>query len=303
MSRYRFLFAFLMVAFAAALIGCSDDQIVNPGTVADLDEAALTAIIDASGDFQHDVVSHAVPDTTASLAAAVTEQYFWWREYTSSARTIAFEFFAADSMHNYPYATAAITTTFNGQFHVVHRDTMGVYTHTTKSLVDVITQKAQFEQMFSETSPNRGWILTDVTNIVGHSEPTTRSIANLNLYPATSPNSSFFNATFMDFHQPAQKPLFELNENVNMMIQSDDGTNVVYRHDWYIGGASRTEVINQDFGFYSDAMTTPTTLTSAEAARVLVIDAIADGVINGSAPYNAYIWAIPYAVNLGGMPR
>ena len=79
----------LVIAFAAivtCIASCSDESVVN--NPVNPDEAAIGEIISASLEFEHDLVSHAIPDTTASSLAAAEERYFWWRQYTSAARTV-----------------------------------------------------------------------------------------------------------------------------------------------------------------------------------------------------------------------
>jgi hypothetical protein len=298
MFPYRVSLIVVFAAVIASLAGCSDDNVVN--NPVNPDEAAIGEIIGASSEFEHDVVSHSVPDTTAASLAAAVERYFWWRQYTSATRTVDVEFIAADSAIAYPHATASITTTFTGQLHIVHRDTADAYTHSTKPVVDVVTQTATFEQRYAVDFSDRGWVRTELSNLVGYSQGSTLSIDALSLFPETSPDVSYTSADFADLHAPADRPTFGLDENVYIMVQAGDGTDRVFRHDWYSGGVSRTEATNQDFGYYSDQMLTPASLASGEAFRFILVDVIGEGVIDGSAAYTAYLWGIPYVVDAGG---
>lgn len=299
MFRYRFAFAVMLVVVAAAVFGCSDDQIVNPGTAVNPDEAALTSMMNSAVEFQHDVVSHTVPDTTVSLG---TDMYFWWREYASTDRQFDFNITPADLANPNSLADVNITTTCTGTLHIVHRDASSVYTHTTKPLVDVFTQSASFEQLFSDTSTNRGWVLQTLSNPIGGSNPTSLSIQSVSLYPASSPTQNYYEASFANQHTTSSEPMFALDEQINVMMQSGNGTNDAFRHDYYSGGCAVQGLVNQDFGFYTDVMNTPASLTSAEASRAIVVDVLATGVIDGSADYDAIIWVIPYNVDLGGTP-
>jgi hypothetical protein len=306
MRTTRVLIIFGLVALIAAFVGCSDDKkVVNTGNLS-LDQQAITDLVNLSSEFEHDVVSHSVPDTTAATlapTAAATERWFWWRQYTSRDRQVTVTTFPADSVHTYPHADVTVSTTFTGSLHIVHRDINAVYVHTSQPISDVFTQTARFEQWFSETSPNRGWQRTQISNILGGSSSTTVELLTVNVDPATSSDRMYNNETFMDLYDVANKLDLEENEQVNLWAQSGTGTNRLFRHDWAAGQATRVELTNQDFGFYSDVTTTPSALSSAQAERHLVIDVIAPGVIETGATYDAVIWAVPYLIHVLGTPQ
>ena len=91
MRTTRVLFTLAMVALVAALLGCSSDNIVDPDNLTP-DQQAIEGLVNQLPEFEHDVLSHSVPDTTAAAvvaSAAATERYFWWREYTSTERDVS----------------------------------------------------------------------------------------------------------------------------------------------------------------------------------------------------------------------
>lgn len=289
-----------LVALIAAFAGCSDDEmVVNTGNLTP-DQQAVTNLVNLSPEFEHDVVAHSVPDTTATLApgAAAPEGRFWWRDYTSRNRVVTVVTYPTDVNHTYPYADVTVVTTFSGSLHVVYRDTNGVYSRTSQAIADVFTQYGRFEQLFSDTSPNRGWQLRQMSNIVGGSNPTALDIATLGVEAATSTDRTFSSQDFMNLYDVTSRMTLEQNESVHLMAQSGTGNNRLFRHDWTTGQVTRAEFVNQDFGYYSDAHTTPTSLSSAQAERHLVIDVIAPGVIESGATYDALIWAVPYHINV-----
>ena len=96
--------------------------------------------------------------------------------------------------------------------------------------------------------------------------------------------------------------MLETDEQVNLVVQSGTGTNRVFRHDFYASTVLRQEMTNLDLGYYAQGLTTPTALSSFDADRVMVLDVIAPGVIDGSATYQSLIWAVPYRVKLSGAP-
>ena len=289
-----------LVALIAAFAGCSDDEmVVNTGNLTP-DQQAVTNLVNQSSEFEHDVVSHSVPDTTATLApgAAAPEGRFWWREYTTRNRVVTVNTYPADVNHTYPYADVTVRTTFSGSLNVVYRDTNGVYSRTSQAIADVFTQYGRYEQLFSDTSPNRGWQLRQISNILGGSNPTALEITTVAVNPATSADRQFSSQDFMNLYDVASRMTLEQDEVVRLMAQSGAGSNRLFRHDWSTGQVTRVEFVNQDFGFYSDAHTTPTSLTSAQAERHLVVDVIAPGVLESGATYDAIIWAVPYHINV-----
>lgn len=294
MRTHRVLFAVTLAVLVGIFAGCSDDKGVNSGQT--LDQQAIANVINTSSAFEHDVVAHDVPDTTAVVAGV--ESYFWWREYTAVNRQLTIDVQPADSTHTDPYASVSVATTFTGALHIVHYSAADVYTHSTKLLVDVFTQNASFEQQLSVDSPNRGWVQTEMSNIVGGSVPTTMTINTLNIDAAQGDDRLYTDQTIADPYVTADQMVLGLDENVNIWVQSGAGTNRVFRHDWSDGSATREELTNLELGFYSQQMTTPTTLTLAQAQRHMVIDVIAPDVITGPAAYDARVWAVPYAVNL-----
>jgi hypothetical protein len=305
MRTLRVLIVLGLVALIAAFVGCSDEtKVVNEGGLT-LDQQAVTDLVNQASEFEHDVVSHAVPDTTATLApgAAAPEARFWWRQYSARNRQVTVNTFPADVDHTYPRAEVTVQTTFTGFLHVVHRDTGGAYTRTSQAISDVFTQYATFEQWFSDMSPNRGWQCTQISNILGGPESSSLDIATVDVNPATSEGRLYSSESFMTQYNPTTRMDLQENEQVYLMAQSGSGTNRLFRHDWADGQAARVELSNQDLGFYSDNLTTPTPLSAAQAQRHLVIDAIAPGVIESGATYDAIIWAIPYVINTGGDPN
>jgi hypothetical protein len=303
MRNHRVLFVAVLILLVGVYAGCSDDN--NPLNTDNQtpDQQAIQGLIDQSSEFQHDVLSHAIPDTNASLAAAVTEQYFWWRQYTTSERTLTINTLPADSANDYDYADVEVVSSFSGLFHVVHRDTSGAFSHSTRTITDTYTQTARFERWNPETAANRGWAPAEISNIVGMSSPSTMAINTLNIDPATTPDVMYSAADFTDPYSVAQLLTLETDELVRFWVESGSGQNRVYRHDWYNTGVSRSEMTNMDLGYYTTQMTTPTALSSFDAARALVIDVIAPGVIDGQAPYDAVIWAVPYAIEAAGTPQ
>jgi hypothetical protein len=294
MLTNRFLLSALAVLLVAGVVGCSDDT--PTGTALTPDESAIVDLVSGASVFGHDVVSHLVPDTTAGAGA----QTFWWREYTTSDAQTDFEFFDADQQVAYPYAVVTLTSTFSGNLHVVDRDAGGVYTHTTKALVDVFTQTARFEQQFLETSPNRGWVLAAISNIVGGSSPSTLSIDNVTFDASTSPDVALTSGAMSTLYPLANRYTLEIDEQVSVILQSGSGVNDSYLHDAYAADITTFAMSNQDYGWYSLQVNAPTPLTTADAQRTLVIDVLADGVVDGATPYDAKIWAVPYVVDLGG---
>jgi hypothetical protein len=296
-----------LVALVAVFAGCSDDgsNVVDSNNLT-LDQQAVADLINLSSEFQHDVTSHVVPDTTATTVrsgAAVVEGRFWWRTYSSVNRQLTIDTYPADSLNTYDYADVSIVSTYGGTFHVVHRDTLGVYSHSTQAISDVFTQNGRFEQWFSEATANRGWVRTELSNIVGGSNPSALDIQVLSIDAETSTDKFYTAADFATLYPTASKLTLDESEQINLMAQSGLGTNRLFRHDWATGTASREELTNQDLGFYSNTHITPTALTSAQSQRLLVLDVIAPGVIESGATYDALIWAVPYAVNIGGTPQ
>jgi hypothetical protein len=305
MRTARVLFILGLAALFAAFVGCSDEtKVVNDGGLTP-DQQAITDLVNLSPEFQHDIVSHAVPDTGATLApgAAVPEARFWWRQYATFDRQVTVNTFPADDQHTFAHADVTVKTTCAGTLNVVHRDTNGVYTHTSQAISDVFTQYGTFEQWFSNTSPNRGWQCTQMSNILGGSTTTALDLSTLNVNPATSPDRMYASADFMALYVPSTRMDLQENEVVNLWAQSGTGSNRLFRHDWADGLATRVELVNQDFGFYTDLLTTPSSLTTAQAQRCLVLDVIAPGVIETGATYDAIIWAVPYVVHVGGDPQ
>lgn len=303
MRTTRTVSAVLVVAFAVALVGCSDDNVLDPNALT-ADQQAISDLIATTPEFEHDVVSHAIPDTTGGLAAAVNGDYYWWREYTSVDRQMTINTYPADTLTEDPaYAELTLTSTYGGQFHIVHRDTAGVYTHTTKALTDVFTQGARFEQRFEVTSENRGWVHTHLTNIVGGSNPTTLSIDRADITPTQSEAHQYTPESMDALYPGSDKMLVNEGEDVSMLVQTGTGMNDVYLHDWYLGNSTREQFVNHEMGFYGHSLTTPSSLTSAQVRRQHVFDVIAPDVIEGSAAYDAIIWAIPYVVDVSGTPN
>lgn len=291
MITNRILLSALAALLLATAVGCSD----NP-TNAYLtpDEAAILSLVSGSTEFTHDVVSHNVPDTTAGVGA----QTFWWREYTTTDAQAAFQFNPADQAIPYPYAVVSLTSTYTGSLHIVNRDAGGVYTHTVKTLTDVVTQSARFEQQLSPTSPDRGWVLTAVSNIVGGSNPTTVSIDNVTFDASISQDVALTSASMSTPYPLVDRYTLDGDEQVSVILQSGTGVNDAWLHETYASGVTTFTMVNQDLGFYSRQVNAPIPLTTADAQRILVVDVMADGVIDGAAPYDAYIWAVPYQVNL-----
>jgi hypothetical protein len=283
---------FVVVAVAlAAIAGCSDDKPLNPVTQ---NEAAISNLIAGNSVFEHDVVSHVVPDTTAGAGADV----FWWREYATADAATDFTFHAADVDVSYPYAVVTLTTTYTGNLHIVNRDGAGNYTHTTKALTDVFTQSAQFEQQLSVSDPDRGWVLTKISSIVGGSVPSTLTIDNAAFDASVSPDINVTPTDMTSLYAPGSRYSLQVDEQVSIIIQSGSGVNDGWLHDWYGSGVETAPLINQDLGFYSQQVNTPASLTAADAERIFVIDVLGDGVIDGDAPYEAKIWAVPYLVDV-----
>lgn len=305
MRTLRVLCVLGLVALIAAFVGCSDEtKVVNEGGLTP-DQQAVTDLANQSSEFEHDVVSHSVPDTTASLVSggAAPEARFWWRQYTGRAREVTVTTFPADQDHTYPRSDVTIRTTFTGSLHVVHRDASGSYTRASQPISDVFIQYGTFEQYFSPSSPNRGWLCTQISNIRGGSESTNLDCTSLNVDPANSAERRFDEAEFMELYNPTARMSLQEDEQVYLMAQSGSGSNRLFRHDWTDGYATRVEMANQDLGFYSDALTTPTTLSTAQARRHLVVDVIAPDVIESGTTYDAIIWAIPYLIQTGGNPQ
>ena len=304
MRTTRVLYLLAMVVLVAALLGCSSDNIVDPDALTP-DQQTIQGLVNQSPEFEHDVLSHSIPDTTAVAAvasAAAAQSYFWWRQYTSTDRLVSVSIHAPDISNPNVTADVGVTTTFNGLFHIVHRDTSGAFTHTTKSLTDVFTQTGRFEQTGLETDPNRGWVNTEITNIVGGTNPTTLSVMTFSILPETHPthpNVDYTAANFATAYDPADLLVLDQGEQVNLWLQSGTGTNDAFHHDWYIAGASREMITNMDLGFYANQHNAPTALSSADADRYMVLDILAPGVIDGAAGYDALIWAVPYSVDLG----
>ena len=292
MLTNRFLLSACALLLLAAVVGCSDDT--PTGTALTPDESAIVGLVSGASTFEHDVVSHLVPDTTAGAGA----QTFWWREYATSDAQTDFEFFAADQQIAFPYAVVTLTSTYSGNLHVVSRDAGGAYTHTTKALVDVVTQTARFEQQFLVTSQDRGWVLTAISNIVGGSNPSTLTIDNLTFDASTSQDVSLTSSSMTTLYPLVDRYTLEVDEQVSVILQSGGGINDAYLHEAYSADVTTLALDNQDFGWYSLQVNAPTPLTTAEAQRIIVIDVLADGVVDGATPYDAYIWALPYVVNL-----
>ena len=263
MRTIRILIAFGLVALVAAFVGCSDDSNILDSNNLTPDQQAVANLINLSSEFEHDVVSHTVPDTTATLAAggAAPEGRFWWRTYTSSSRQLTIDTRPADSINQYAWSDVTVITTFVGTFHVVHRDTLGVYTHTTQAISDLFTQNARFEQWFSESSPNRGWVRTRLSNILGGSNPSTLDLRTLSIDPAVNKDFLYVSANFMVLYDSANKLILDENEAVNLWAESGTGSNRLFRHDWATGTSVREELTNQDLGYYSNSLSTPTSLT------------------------------------------
>lgn len=308
MRTLRVMLVLGMVALIAAFVGCSDvTKVVNEGGLTS-DQQAVTDLVNQSQEFDHDVVSHSVPDTTASLVGGATgaaaDARFWWRQYSGHVREVTVNAHPADQNHTYPYADVTIHTTFTGTLQVVHRDEAGSYTRSSQPITDVFVQYATFEQYFSATSPNRGWLCTEISNIRGGSEPSDLEFTSLNVHPAHSPERQFEEVDFTTLYNPAFRMAMEPDEQVYLMAQSGSGSNRLFRHDWTDGSASRVEMTNQDLGFYSNTLTTPTSLTAAQVQRFLVVDVVAPNVIEAGATYDAIVWAIPYLVaSNGGNPQ
>ena len=299
MRTVRVLSLFAMVALVVALAGCSDDSRVLNGDNLTPDQQAIADLLDQLPEFQHDVVSHTAPDTGAALAAAVAEGWFWWREYTSVSRQATIDVTPGDLEQLHATADIQVTSTFTGLFHVVHRDTSGAFTHTTRTITDVYTQTGRFEQLEAATAPNRGWVWTQVSNIVGGTNPTSMTITTLNIDPLNSGDRMFSAENISTPYDVASRLMVDEAETINAWVQSGAGDNRVFRHDWASGTASREEMSNVDFGFYTDQYTAATPLTAAQAQRHAVIDVIAPGVIDGQATYDALIWAVPYGIRAG----
>jgi len=294
MITKRILLSALAVLLVAGVVGCSDE---NPtGTVPTADELAIIGLVSGATVFEHDVVSHVVPDTTAGAGA----QTFWWREYTTSAPQFAFQFYAADQAIPYPYAVLTLTSTYDGNLHVVNRNAGGVYAHTVKTLQDVVTQTARFEQQLAVTSPDRGWVLAAISNIVGGSSSTVLTIDNLAFDASTSQDVNVDESAMSTLYPLANRYTLEPDEQVSAILQSGSGINDAYLHDVFASDVTTLVMTNQDLGFYSRQVNAPTPLTTAEAQRFIVVDVLADGVADGSAPYDAYVWALPYVINMGG---
>jgi hypothetical protein len=303
MRNHRVPFVAFLILLVAVFAGCSDDN--NPLNTDNQtpDQQAIAGLIDLSPEFQHDVLSHAIPDTAASLAAAVSEQYFWWRQYTTNERTLTINTFPADSADDYDYADVEVVSTFSGLFHVVHRDTSGAFSHSTRPITDTYTQTARFERWNPEVSENRGWAPAEISNIVGMSSPSTMAIRTLNIDPTQTADVMYDAADFVTTYSVGELLTLETDELVRFWVESGSGQNRVFRHDWYASAVSRSEMTNMDLGYYTTQMTTPTALSSFDAARALVIDVIAPGVIDGQAAYDAVIWAVPYAIEAAGTPQ
>jgi hypothetical protein len=303
MCTTRTVSAVLIAAFAVALVGCSDDNVLDPNAMT-ADQQAISDLIAAAPEFQHDVVSHAIPDTTAGLAASVTGNHYWWREYTSVDRQMTITTYPADTVtEDPPYAEVTITSTYGGQFHIVHRSAEGVYTHTTKAMTDIFTQSARFERRAPVGTQYRGWQPVELSNIVGGSNPTTLSIDLVAISPAESEYRHYTPDNIHVLFPGSEKMVLNGDEEVSMLVQTGTGTNDVFFHDWYLGNSTRTQFSNNEVGYYSHSLTTPSSLTSAQVRRHHVIDVIAPDVIEGDAAYDAIIWAIPYVVDISGTPN
>lgn len=305
MRTQRALIILGLVALIAAFVGCSDEaKVVNEGGLTP-DQQAVTDLVNQAAEFEHDIVSHSVPDTTASLVsgAAAPEARFWWRQYTSTSRQVTVNTHPIDQEHTYPWSDVTVRTTFTGYLHVVRRDSTGAYTRSSQAITDVFTQYATFEQWFSASSPNRGWRCTEISNILGGPESTDLDIATLHVNPVSSPDRFYDRQNFMTLYDPTTSASVAEDEQVYLMAQSGTGTNRLFRHDWSDDEAVREEMANQDLGFYSDDFVTPASLSTAQVKRHFVVDAIAPDVIEQGASYDAIIWAIPYFVQTGGNPQ
>ena len=306
MRSTKVLITIGLVALVAVFAGCSDDSNVVDSNNLTPDQQAVADLINLSSEFEHDVVSHVVPDTTSTTVrggAAVPEGRFWWRTYSSVSRELTIDTYPADSANAYDYADVAVVSTYTGTFHVVYRDTLGVYSHSTQAISDVFTQNGRFEQWFSEATANRGWVRTELSNIVGGSNPSTLDIQVFSVDAESSADKFYTTADFATLYATANKLTLAEDEQVNIFAQSGSGTNRLFRHDWATGTATREEMVNQELGYYSNIHTTPTALSSAQSQRLLVLDVIAPGVIESGATYDALIWAVPYVVGNGGNPQ
>lgn len=301
MRSNRFLFAVLAVLFIAIFAGCSSDKVIQAVPLT-ADQQAISDAMALLTEFNHDVVSHAIPDTTAGLAASAAAQYFWWREYTSNTPTLSIVVNTADTQNPNPWADVSLSTSYSGLFHVVYRDNAGAYTHTTRTITDQFNQTARFEQTGLVTGPNLGWTLVLVSNIVGGSNPTSLTISSLYVLPSTSSAHYYDALTFDDLSSLVSLIVLETDEQVNVTVQSGAGANRVFRHDFYASGVTRAELTNVDLGYYTQGLNTPTALSTFDANRVMVMDVIAPGVIDGSATYESIIWAVPYRINVSGAP-
>jgi hypothetical protein len=306
MRSAKVLITIGLVALVAVFAGCSDDSNVVDSNNLTPDQQAVADLINLSSEFEHDVVSHVVPDTTSTTVrggAAAPEGRFWWRTYSSVSRALSIDTYPADGQNAYDYADVSVVSTYTGTFHVVHRDTLGVYSHSTQAISDVFTQTARFEQWFSEATANRGWVRTELSNIVGGSNPSTLDVQVFSVDAETSVDKFYTTADFATIYSSVDKLTLSEDEQVNLFAQSGTGANRLFRHDWATGTASREELANQELGYYSNTHTTPTALSSAQSQRLLVLDVIAPGVIESGATYEALIWAIPYVVDNGGSPQ
>jgi len=308
MRTLRVLIVLGLVALIAAFVGCSDEaKVVNEGGLTP-DQQAVTDLVNQAAEFEHDIVSHSVPDTTATLVsgatgAAAPDARFWWRQYTGTNRRVTVNTFPIDQEHTYPYSDVTVRTTFTGFLHIVHRDSSGGYTRASQPITDVFTQYATFEQWFSASSPNRGWRCTGISNILGGPESSDMDIVSLHVNPVTSQDRFYDSQNFMTIYDPTTTVSVEEDETVYLLAQSGTGTNRLFRHDWSDGQAVRVEMANQDLGFYSDGFATPASLSTAQTRRHFVVDAIAPDVIELGSAYDAIIWAIPYNVQTSGNPQ
>jgi hypothetical protein len=143
-------------------------------------------------------------------------------------------------------------------------------------------------------------VLAAISNIVGGSSSTALSIDNLAFDASTSQDVNVNESAMSTLYPLADRYTLEIDEEVSVILQSGSGINDAYLHDVFASDVSTLVLTNQDLGFYSQQVNAPTPLTTAEAQRFIVIDVLADGVVDGSAPYDAYVWALPYVINMGG---
>jgi len=142
MRTLRVFIVLGLVALIAAFVGCSDEaKVVNEAGLTP-DQQAVTDLVNQAAEFQHDVVSHTVPDTTATAVsgasgAAAPEARFWWRQYTSASRQVTVNTHPVDQDHTYPWSDVTVRSTFSGFLHIVRRDSTGDYTRASQPITDV----------------------------------------------------------------------------------------------------------------------------------------------------------------------